>query len=138
MNKLHLNICVDFDVVQAHRQLGTNISGICNDALAAYLAQQGADIKKQAEIQLSLTNRIVETSQAKAAVGEQVLDLLRQAKASLFATKKKSFWNKRLKKMEGLDVLANSDNAEYDALLEKAQKMSGCSKGELLARLQRL
>jgi len=114
MNKLHLNICVDFDVVQAHRQLGTNISGICNDALAAYLAKQGADIKKQAEIQLSLTNRIVETSQAKAAAEEQTKELIEKA------------------------AMAGSNGKEYNSFLRQAQRISGLTWGEIVARLQRL
>jgi hypothetical protein len=114
MNKLHINICVDFDIVKAHRQLGTNISQLCNDALTSYLAQQGADIKKQAEVQMNLTNRIVETSQAKAAVESQTKELIEEARQ------------------------AGTQGKEYNSFLQKAKRISGLSMGEIVARLQRL
>lgn len=33
MNKTHITISVDYNAIEEHRQLGNNISGICNNAL---------------------------------------------------------------------------------------------------------
>jgi hypothetical protein len=93
--KTHLTISVDISIVEAHHKLGTNISKLCEDALRAYIQDEGAAQIKEAEEQVKFTQEAVQSSQEKAKNEEKVQELLKKAREIKEANSNTSWLHKK-------------------------------------------
>jgi len=128
MNKVHINLSVNSEVLEAHRKLGTNISKFCNDVLEASLVADGKAILERAEGQMRLSTTIVKTAQAKAAIEEQTTEMLKEVAALRTPDEK----------VISKSLVLQQNELKANEILKKASRLSGISVGGLIARLQRL
>lgn len=73
-----MNICLDHDVIQKHKAMGSNISDLCNTFLANY-GKNVQKVKQRAIVKASEMVKAIEEQRKEEARGKELKELLIEA-----------------------------------------------------------
>lgn len=127
MSKEAITISVEHSIIEAHRNLNTNVSKLCNEALAAYLTSHGQELIKDAEKQTVFTKAVVKSAQEQAQIDAKLQDLLEKARQVKADYQHLPAWKKGLKGV--------FEKYNYEAYLKEACKLTGLPMHKIVRRL---